>query len=87
MKDDTDLSTIDFAGAMAKAGGKDLQVLLMGSAGKQRSGIHRIVKCDCIRSYYFFRNSKTHGPKDKDRLFGGFAARGSCQSQGAKRFG
>jgi len=34
LKDDTDLSTIDFAGAMTKANGKDLQVLLMGSAAK-----------------------------------------------------
>lgn len=34
LKDDTDLSTIDFAGAMSKANGKDLQVLLMGSAAK-----------------------------------------------------
>lgn len=34
LKDETDLSTIDFAGALGKANGKDLQVLLMGSAGK-----------------------------------------------------
>ena len=32
-----DLSSIDFAGAMTKAGGKELQVLLMGSAGKPYS--------------------------------------------------
>lgn len=36
LKDDTDLSTIDFAGALSKANGKDLQVLLMGSAGTYR---------------------------------------------------
>lgn len=34
LKDDTDLSTIDFAGALAKEKGKELQVLLMGSAAK-----------------------------------------------------
>ena len=34
LKDDTDLSKIDFAAALSKANGKDLQVLLMGSAGK-----------------------------------------------------
>ncbi|CAB9499872.1 terminal hydrolase 14 [Seminavis robusta] len=34
LKDEMDLSTIDFAGAMTKANGKDLQVLLMGSAAK-----------------------------------------------------
>ncbi|CAB9520261.1 protein ligase UBR1 [Seminavis robusta] len=34
LKDETDLSTIDFAGALAKAKGKGLDLLLMGSAAK-----------------------------------------------------
>jgi len=34
LKDDFDISSIDFAAAKSKAGGKDLQVLLMGSATK-----------------------------------------------------
>jgi hypothetical protein len=38
LKDETDLSAIDFAGALAKAGGKELQILLMGSAGKLAVG-------------------------------------------------
>ena len=38
LKDDTDVSTIDFASALSKAGGKELQVLLMGSAGKFCAG-------------------------------------------------
>lgn len=34
LKDDFDLSTVDFSAAMTKASGKELQVLLMGSASK-----------------------------------------------------
>jgi len=34
LKDDFDLSSIDFKAALAKVGGKELQVLLMGSASK-----------------------------------------------------
>ena len=37
LKDDMDLSTIDFAGALSKAGGRELHILLMGSAGKVSS--------------------------------------------------
>ena len=88
LKDDFDLSSIDFAGARQKAGGKDLQILLMGSAGTlcgctvAAAKFYHPVGSVQLKRLYVFLNylystylfSQIGRPKDQDSFFGGFAS-------------